>query len=95
MSDGGPGARPKRKGRVEVTPGRAASQLALEMQQQAIFEVVPFDSWFCTGPGVKMCMYRRWFSRPANQICTNSHEHCESAEDGEVLHGVSFAAAAI
>ena len=39
------------------------------MQQQAAFDAVPLDPRSCPGPGVKLCTYRRWFSRPAHQVC--------------------------
>ena len=39
-------------------------------QQQAILEAVPLGVYpgldqSCSGLGVKLCTYRRWFSRPA------------------------------
>ena len=52
---------------VEVQPGEL--QLALQMRQQAAFDAVPLDHRSCPGPGVKLCTYCRWFSRPADQIC--------------------------
>ena len=39
------------------------------MQRQAAFDAVPLDPRSCPGPGVKLCTYRRWFSRPAHQVC--------------------------
>ena len=44
-------------------------QLPFQMQRQAAFDAVPLDPRFCPGPGVKLCTYRRWFSRPAHQVC--------------------------
>ena len=52
---------------VEVQP--IELQLAIQMRQQAAFDAVPLDPRSCPGPGVKLCTYRRWFSRPADQIC--------------------------
>ena len=81
---------------VEVQPDEL--QLAFQMQQQAAFDAVPLDPQSCLGPGVKLCTYRRWFSRPANESAHvpsplgSPHEHCKVAEDFEISHGVSFAA---
>ena len=44
-------------------------QLSFHMQQQAAFDAVPLDPRSCPGPGVKLCTYRRWFSRPTDQVC--------------------------
>ena len=52
---------------VEVQPDEL--QLSFQMQRQAAFDAVPLDPRSCPGPGVKLCMYRRWFSRPAHQVC--------------------------
>ena len=51
----------------EVQPDEL--QLSFQMQQQAAFDAVPLDPRSCPGPGVKLCTYRRWFSRPAHQFC--------------------------
>ena len=32
-------------------------------------DAVPLDPRSCPGRGVKLCTYRRWCSRPADQIC--------------------------
>ena len=52
---------------VEVQPDEL--QLSFQMQWQAAFDAVPLDPRSCPGPGVKLCTYRRWFSRPAHQVC--------------------------
>ena len=52
---------------VEVQPDEL--QLSFQMQRQAAFDAVPLDPRSCPGPGVKLCTYRRWFSRPAHQVC--------------------------
>ena len=52
---------------VEVQPDEL--QLSFQMQRQAAFDAVPLDTRSCPGPGVKLCMDRRWFSRPAHQRC--------------------------
>ena len=52
---------------VEVQPDELL--LAFQMQQQAAFDAVPWDPRSCLGPGVKLCTYRRWFSRPTDQVC--------------------------
>ena len=39
---------------------------------------------------MKLCTYRCWFSRPADQICPLYWEL--AAENSEIMHGVSFAA---
>ena len=52
---------------LEVQPSEL--HLAFQMRQQAAFDAVPLDPRSCPGPGVKLCTYRRWFSRPADQIC--------------------------
>ena len=52
---------------VEVQPDYL--QLSFQMQRQAAFDAVPLDPRSCPGPGVKLCTYRRWFSRPAHQVC--------------------------
>ena len=40
--------------------------LAVQMQQPA---AVPLDPRSCPGLGLKLSIFRHWFSRPANQIC--------------------------
>ena len=52
---------------VAGAPGEL--QMAFQMRQQAAFDAVPLDPRSCPGPGVKLCTYCRWFSRPAGQIC--------------------------
>ena len=52
---------------VEVQPDEL--QLSSQMQRQAAFDAVPLDPRSCPGPGAKLCTYRRWFSRPAHQVC--------------------------
>ena len=52
---------------VEVQPDEL--HLSFQMQRQAAFDAVPLDPRSCPGPGVKLCTYRRWFSRPAHQVC--------------------------
>ena len=52
---------------VEVQPDEL--NLSFQMQQQAAFDAVPLDPRSCPGPGVKLCTHRRWFSRPAHQVC--------------------------
>ena len=52
---------------VEVQPDELL--MAFQMQQQAVFDAVVLDPQSCPGPGVKLCTYRCWFSRPANQVC--------------------------
>ena len=52
---------------VEVQPDEL--QLSFQMQRQAAFDAVPLDPRLCPGPGVKLCTYCRWFSRPAHQVC--------------------------
>ena len=52
---------------VEVQPDEL--QLSFQMQRQAAFDAVPLDPRSCPGPGVKLWTYRRWFSRPAHQVC--------------------------
>ena len=52
---------------VEMRPDEL--QLAFQMQQQAAIDAEPLDPRSCSGPGVKLCTYRRWFSRPADEIC--------------------------
>ena len=54
-------------GPVEVQPDEL--QLSFQMQRQAAFDAVPLDPRSCLGPGLKLCTYRRWFSRPAHQVC--------------------------
>ena len=51
---------------VEVQPGEL--QLAFQMRQQAAFDAVPLDPRSCPGPVMKLCTYRRWISRPADQM---------------------------
>ena len=46
---------------VEVQPDEL--QLSLQMQRQAAFDAVLLDPRSCPGPGVKLCTYRRCFSR--------------------------------
>ena len=43
--------------------------MSFQMQRQAASDAVPLDPRSCPGPGVKLCTYRRWFSRPAHQVC--------------------------
>ena len=50
---------------VEVQPDEL--QLSFQMQRQAAFDAVPLDPRSCPGQGVKLCTYRRWFSRPTHQ----------------------------
>ena len=52
---------------IEVQPDEL--QLSFQMQLQAAFDAVPLDRRSCPGPGVKLCTYRPWFSRPAHQVC--------------------------
>ena len=52
---------------VEVQPDEL--QLSFQVQRQAAFDAVPLDPRSCPGPGVKLCTYRRWFSRPSDHIC--------------------------
>ena len=52
---------------VEVQPDEL--QRSFQMQQQAAFDAVPLDPRSWIGPGVKLCTCRRWFSRPAHQVC--------------------------
>ena len=52
---------------VEVQPDEL--QLSFQMQRQAAFDAVPLDPRSCPGLEVKLCTYRRWFSRPAHQVC--------------------------
>ena len=44
-------------------------QLPSQRQQQAAFDAVPLNPPSCPGPEMKLCTYRRWFPRPADQIC--------------------------
>ena len=68
---------------IEVQPDELL--LAFHRQQQAAFDAVPLDPRSCPGPGVKLCTYRRWFYRPADQIYPvllgTPHEHCKIADD--------------
>ena len=52
---------------VEVQPDEL--QLSFQMQRQAAFDAMPLNPRSCPGPGVKLCTYRRWFSRLAHQVC--------------------------
>ena len=52
---------------VEVQPDEL--QLSSPVQRQAAFDAVPLDPRSCPGPGVVLCTYRRWFSRPSDHIC--------------------------
>ena len=52
---------------VEVQPDEL--QLSFQTQRQAAFDAVPLDPRSCPGPGLKLCTYRRWFSRPTHQVC--------------------------
>ena len=50
-----------------VNPGSPGG--SLKNERQAAFDAVPLDPRSCPGPGVKLCTYRRWFSRPAHRGC--------------------------
>lgn len=63
---------------VEVQPDELP--LALQMQQLATFEATPLDPRSCPGSGVRLCIYRYWFSRPADQIIGGYHKDCNIAE---------------
>ena len=39
------------------------------MQRQAAFDAVSLDPRSCPRPRVKLCTNRRWFARPAHQVC--------------------------
>ena len=52
---------------VELQPDEL--QLSFQLQQQAAFDAVPLDPRCCPSPGVKLCTYPRWFSRPSDHIC--------------------------
>ncbi len=39
------------------------------LQRQSDLDSLPLDPRSCSGPGVKLCTYRRWFSRPVHQAC--------------------------
>ena len=58
-------ALPVEQGRL-ARPGEL--QLSFQVQRQAAFDAVPLDPRSCPGPGVKLCTYRRWFSRPADHM---------------------------
>ena len=48
---------------------RCDSRPPLREREKLSFDAMPLDPQSCPGLGVKLCTYRRWFSRPADQIC--------------------------
>ena len=84
---------------VEVQPDELL--LAFQMQRQATFDAVPLNPRSCSGPGVKLCTYRRRLHYGAADflvlqisllILGRPHERCNVAEKNELLQGVSCAA---
>ena len=52
---------------IKVQLGELVQSFGL--QRQSDLDSLPLDPRSCSGPGVKLCTYRRWFSRPVHQAC--------------------------
>ena len=54
---------------VELQPDELP--MVFQMQHHDTFDDVPFDPRSGPGPKVELCTYDRWFSRPADQVCSD------------------------